>query len=171
MGEHSDIGPTSSPADWPLPQSEWGGPFDDDGPDTDDRDNDARCDSGVSDSGDVPPDHGLPDVSPVAGVGAEGLGPDPALERRTLLDLVMYAYDRTTSVGIRARLAEGLQAVGVDVLIPDGERFDPTRHEVGGTEPTDDPDRHDTVAETELAGFLDRGAVIREPVVVVYRLS
>ena len=94
----------------------------------------------------------------------------PHSERRALVDLVIYAYDRTTSAGIRARLAEGLGAVGVAVLNPDGEPFDPTRHEAGGTEPTADPERNGLVAETELAGFVDRGAVIRDPVVVVYRM-
>lgn len=94
----------------------------------------------------------------------------PAGERRALIDLVIYAYDRTMSAGIRARLAEGLEAVGVAVLNPDGEAFDPGRHEAGGTEATVDPARHGLVAETELAGFIDRGVVIRDPVVVVYRL-
>lgn len=92
-----------------------------------------------------------------------------AQERRTLRDLVLYAYDRTTSAGVRARLAEGLRTVGVEVVRPDGEPFDPGRYEAGGIEPTTEPDRHGTVAETEVAGFTDRGVVVREPVVVVFR--
>jgi hypothetical protein len=101
------------------------------------------------------------------------LRPPAALddERRALRDLVVYAYDRTTSAGVRARLAEGLRTVGVEVVAPDGEPFDPARHEAGGTEPTTDPDRHGTVAETEVVGLVDRGLVVRDPVVVVYRLS
>jgi hypothetical protein len=94
---------------------------------------------------------------------------DADAERRALVDLIIYAYDRTTSSGVRARLAEGLAVVGVDVVHPEGEAFDPSRFEAGGTEPTDDPERHGTVAETEIAGFTDRGSVIRDPVVVVYR--
>lgn len=95
---------------------------------------------------------------------------DLEADRRALRDLVIYAYDRTTSGGVRARLVEGLAAIDIQVVSPEGEPFDPARHEVGGTESTDDPGKHDTVAETELAGFTDHGTVIREPIVVVYRL-
>jgi hypothetical protein len=35
--------------------------------------------------------------------------------------------------------------------------------------PTDDPNRHGTVAETEVPGYADRGVVVRPPVVSVYR--
>lgn len=105
------------------------------------------------------------------GTGAAGSEPpaerDP--ERRQLIELLMYAWDRARSPGVWERLTEGLAAVGVTVLRPDGEPFDPNAHEVGGVEPTDDDALIDTVAETEVAGFADRGTVIREPVVVVYR--
>lgn len=90
-------------------------------------------------------------------------------ERRQLIELLMYAWDRARSPGVWERLTDGLAAVGVTVLRPDGEPFDPNAHEVGGIELTDDDALVDTVAETELAGFADRGVVIREPVVVVYR--
>jgi hypothetical protein len=98
--------------------------------------------------------------------------PDPAKlesERRQLIELLIYAWDRARSPGVWERLAAGLADIGVQVLRPDGEPFDPNAHEVGGTENTDDPAKIDTVAETEVAGFADRGVVIREPVVVVYR--
>jgi molecular chaperone GrpE len=94
-----------------------------------------------------------------------------ARERRVLLDLLIYAWDRAKSPGVWQRLATGLADIGVEVIRPDGLPFDPTAHEVGGVEPTTDPALHDTVAETELAGFADRGVVLREPIVVVYRLS
>jgi len=90
-------------------------------------------------------------------------------DRRALIDLVVYAYDRTSSPGVRARLAEGLQGVGVRTIQPDGEPFDATRHEAGGIEPTDDDALHDRIAETERAGFRDGDRVIRDPIVVVYR--
>lgn len=92
-------------------------------------------------------------------------------ERRQLIDLLIYAWDRARSPGVWERLTEGLAAVGVAVLRPDGEPFDAAMHEVGGVESTDDETRIDTVAETEVAGFADRGRMIREPVVVVYRRS
>jgi hypothetical protein len=94
---------------------------------------------------------------------------DLAEQRRALIDLVIYAYDRTTSTGVRARLADGLSRVGVQVVQPDGEPFDATRHEAGGVEPTDDDALHDRIAETERAGFRDRDRVIRDPTVVVYQ--
>ncbi|QNK82337.1 nucleotide exchange factor GrpE [Nakamurella sp. PAMC28650] len=95
---------------------------------------------------------------------------DPSVERRLLLDLLIYAWDRARSAGVWERLSVGLAGVGVEVVRPDGEVFDPIAHEAGGVEPTSDPLLHNTVAETESVGFLDRGRVIREPVVVVYRL-
>lgn len=102
-----------------------------------------------------------------ADAGAVTPAADP--ERRQLIELLMYAWDRARSPGVWERLTEGLAAVGVTVLRPDGEPFDPNAHEVGGVEPTADDALVDTVAETEVAGFADRGTVIREPVVVVYR--
>ena len=96
-------------------------------------------------------------------------GPDAADERRQLIDLLIYAWDRARSAGVWERLSVGLAQVGVEVIRPDGELFDPNSHEVGGVEPTSDPLLHNTVAETESVGFRDRGRLIREPVVVVYR--
>ena len=95
--------------------------------------------------------------------------PDLAAERRLLIDLLIYAWDRARSPGVWERLSAGLEQVGVEVIRPDGEPFDPASHEVGGVEPTTDPARHNTVAETEAVGFRDRGRLVREPVVVVYR--
>ncbi len=95
--------------------------------------------------------------------------PDSADERRQLIDLLIYAWDRARSAGVWERLTVGLAQVGVEVIRPDGESFDPNSHEVGGVEPTSDPLLHNTVAETESVGFRDRGRLIREPVVVVYR--
>ncbi len=95
--------------------------------------------------------------------------PDSVDERRQLIDLLIYAWDRARSAGVWERLSVGLAQIGVEVIRPDGELFDPNAHEVGGVEPTSDPLLHNTVAETESVGFRDRGRLIREPVVVVYR--
>lgn len=118
----------------------------------------------------------VPQVSAIVGgrrtdrpVAADGV--DLESERRQLIDLLIYAWDRARSPGVWERLTDGLAAVGVAVLRPDGEPFDAAMHEVGGVESTDDENRIDTVAETEVAGFADRGRVIREPVVVVFRRS
>lgn len=90
-------------------------------------------------------------------------------DRRALVALCLYAYDRAHSAAVAERIERGLADVGVTALRPDGERFDPRVHEAGGTRPTDDTELDGTVAETELAGFADRGTVLRAPVVTVYR--
>ena len=89
-------------------------------------------------------------------------------DRQALIDLVVYAYDRARSSGVQERLAAGLGELGVAVLRPDGERYDPARHEAAGIRPTDDSSLHQLVAETELVGFADRGRTVRDPVVVVF---
>jgi hypothetical protein len=94
---------------------------------------------------------------------------DQALaERRALVQLCLYALDRARSSGIVERIEEGLAGIGVTALRPDGERFDPARHEAGGTVPTDDASLDGVVAETEVVGFEDRGRTLRAPVVTVY---
>ena len=94
---------------------------------------------------------------------------DQALaERRALVQLCLYALDRARSAGVVERLEEGLAAIGVTALRPDGERFDPSRHEAGGTVPTRDASLDGVVAETEVVGFADRGRTLRAPVVTVY---
>ncbi len=92
-------------------------------------------------------------------------------ERDTLIELCLYALDRARSSGVAERLASGMDGVGVHLLRPDGERFDPSRHEAGGTLATDDPALDGLVAETEFPGFADRDRLVRPPVVTVYRAS
>ncbi|GAA0377846.1 hypothetical protein Acor_43800 [Acrocarpospora corrugata] len=66
-------------------------------------------------------------------------------------------------------LGAALAAAGISEVRPDGEPFDGERHEAVDTAPTDDPDAHDTIAETVRAGYLDGAEVLRVPQVVVYR--
>jgi hypothetical protein len=94
---------------------------------------------------------------------------DQALaERRTLVQLCLYALDRARSSGVAERIEEGLAAVGVTALRPDGQRFDSVYHEAGGTVTTEDEGLDGVVAETEVVGFSDRGQLLRPPVVTVY---
>jgi hypothetical protein len=127
-----------------------------------------------------------PRVGPQAGIAVDGLVsggdfpesvldpvPDPQLdqalhERRTLVQLCLYALDRARSPGVVERLEEGLAGVGVTALRPDGNRFDPAFHEAGGTVATTDETLDGVVAETEVVGFADRGEVLRVPIVTVY---
>jgi molecular chaperone GrpE len=89
-------------------------------------------------------------------------------ERKSLVQLCLYALDRARSSGVAERIEEGLAAVGVTALRPDGQRFDPAHHEAGGTVPTEDEALDGVVAETEVVGFSDRGEVLRVPIVTVY---
>jgi hypothetical protein len=91
-------------------------------------------------------------------------------DRRTLVELCLYALDRARSDGVAERIERGLAGVGVTPVRPVGEQFDPSRHEAAGTVPTDDPALAGTIAETELPGFADHGRLLRVPVVVVYAL-
>ena len=131
------------------------------------------AESSLIDADDVP---GVGDLPSSQNLGTATDQPDsgPDVDRLTadraaLIDLVIYAFDRARSPGVHERLTEGLAAVGVEVVRPDGLPYDPSSHEVGGVENTEDPALVDTIAETEMVGFTDSGTVLREPVVVVYR--
>jgi molecular chaperone GrpE len=89
-------------------------------------------------------------------------------DRQALIQMCLYALDRARSGGVVERLEEGLAAIGVQALRPDGERFDPARHEAGGAIPTDDPALDGVVAETEVTGFADHDRLLRAPIVMVY---
>ncbi|CAM3559311.1 nucleotide exchange factor GrpE [Stackebrandtia soli] len=90
-------------------------------------------------------------------------------ERRTLINTCIYVRDRATSQAIADKIGAGLQSVGVATVTPVGERFDPTRHEAGGTTPAPDPAHDGLIAVVETAGYTDRAAVLRSPIVTVYR--
>jgi molecular chaperone GrpE len=107
-----------------------------------------------------------PDAPPPT---AEALALDQALaERKSLVQLCLYALDRAKSPGVVERLEEGLAGVGVAAIRPEGVRFDPAHHEAGGTVATTDENLDGVVAETEVVGFSDRGDVLRVPIVTVY---
>jgi len=89
-------------------------------------------------------------------------------DRQALIQMCLYALDRARSGGVVERLEEGLATIGVQALRPDGERFDPARHEAGGAVPTEDPALEGLVAETEVTGFADHDRLLRAPIVTVY---
>ncbi|MEU7788689.1 nucleotide exchange factor GrpE [Amycolatopsis sp. NPDC049159] len=89
-------------------------------------------------------------------------------DRQALIQMCLYALDRARSGGVVERLEEGLAAIGVQALRPDGERFDPACHEAGGAVATEDPALEGIVAETEVTGFADHDRLLRAPIVTVY---
>jgi len=109
------------------------------------------------------------DVHPLQPVTTSLLDIERALaDRDALIQMCLYALDRARSGGVVERLEEGLAAIGVQALRPDGERFDPARHEAGGAVPTEDPALEGVVAETEVTGFADHDRLLRAPIVIVY---
>ena len=90
-------------------------------------------------------------------------------DREVLIQLCLYAVDRARSGGVAERLEQGLAGIGVTVVRPDGQRFDPALHEAGGAVLTDDPTLDGMVAETEVPGFTDREKPLRVPIVTVYQ--
>jgi hypothetical protein len=97
---------------------------------------------------------------------AEG-GPD----REALVEACIAYRDQIAErhPQLAGTLLEGLNRAGIREIVADGRRFDPRLHEAFGTEPTDQPDLHDTVAETVKHGYADGDRVIRVPQVAVYR--
>jgi molecular chaperone GrpE len=107
--------------------------------------------------------------APPPGTPETTVGLERALaDRQALIQMCLYALDRARSGGVVERLEEGLAAIGVQALRPDGQRFDPARHEAGGAIPTEDPALDGVVAETEVTGFADHDRLLRAPIVIVY---
>lgn len=90
-------------------------------------------------------------------------------ERRILVDTCIYVRDRATSQAIADKLGSGLTEAGIATLAPTGEHFDPTRHEAGGTTAAPDPSQDGIIAVVETVGYADRTAIVRNPIVTVYR--
>lgn len=90
-------------------------------------------------------------------------------ERSKMIDLLLYARDRVSSPAVATRMDDNLSQLGIDVIVPRvGDRFDPQQHEASATVLTDDPSRHGTIAEIELAGYADGDRLVRHPIVTVY---
>ncbi|WP_179956637.1 nucleotide exchange factor GrpE [Amycolatopsis anabasis] len=126
---------------------------------------------------------GEPGTDPDTGASKPGVEPVPALapagpgsleqalaDRQALIQLCLYALDRARSGGVVERIEQGLAGIGVTALRPDGQRFDPARHEAGGAVETEDAALDGVVAETEVVGFAEGDRLLRAPIVTVYTL-
>lgn len=99
--------------------------------------------------------------------------PDGDADRDVLVQACIELSDRLRDANpaLWRRLCRGLAAIGVETVVVDGQRFDPEAYDAVGREPTAEPARHLTVANTEFCGFTDRGRLLRRPEVVVYRME
>lgn len=90
-------------------------------------------------------------------------------ERAKMVELLLYARDRVSSPAVAARMDDNLTQLGIQVIAPEiGTRFDPQQHEASATVFTEDANLHGTIAEVELAGYLDGDQLVRHPIVTVY---
>ncbi|GAA3521730.1 nucleotide exchange factor GrpE [Actinocatenispora rupis] len=117
-------------------------------------------------------------TAPAVASAPPAAGGDPGLaqrleqaesERGSLVQTCVYVRDRATSKAIADTLGRALSDVGVTTVAPVGVRFDPAHHEAGGATPTRDPQQAGTIAAVEVPGYVDRGVVLRAPVVTVYK--
>jgi molecular chaperone GrpE (heat shock protein) len=91
-------------------------------------------------------------------------------ERLALIRACITVIDQVDSVMLREHLEDALSDVGVEPYEPDGERFDPERHDAVGRQPTDDPELDGLVATTQRPGYRDGALDVRMPEVIVWRL-
>jgi hypothetical protein len=110
-------------------------------------------------------------AGPPVGVLAPPVSAPPANagDRDQLVETLIYVRDRATSNALADRILRDLQTAGVSELRPAGEKFDPSRHEAGGSTETADAELDGRIAGVETPGYLDHGRVLRLPVVTVYR--
>ena len=69
--------------------------------------------------------------------------------------------------GGKAKLAKTLAGHGLEVIVPDGQVFDPALHEAVMTEPAATPEEDHTVARTFQVGYVFNGQLLRPARVVV----
>lgn len=90
-------------------------------------------------------------------------------DRSRLIDALIYVRDRATSQAIADRVREELRMVGVQEVSPVGAVFDPALHEAGGFVAAQQAVQDGTIAAVETVGYVDKGGVLRPPVVTVFR--
>lgn len=92
----------------------------------------------------------------------------PSLQQRDVLVRGLVDLLPRLPDGLVRQAEDALSTVGVRPVVPDGERVDPQRHHVVGTEPPVDEDRANTVARTIRPGYADGDRLVIHPKVVAY---
>jgi molecular chaperone GrpE len=91
----------------------------------------------------------------LARVIAQGPG---ALDAKTVLDAVEV---------VDKKMMKALAFAGLEILIPIGQRFDPTLHEAVSTVPAESPEADHLVAQVFQPGYVFRGQLLRPARVAV----
>lgn len=89
-----------------------------------------------------------------------------------LVDALIDMRDRLAeeNVSQSTRIGSVLTEAGVVTIDPTGEPFDPAKHQANPPPmPTDDLLADGRVAAVLKYGYIDRGRLLRLPIVVVYR--
>lgn len=90
-------------------------------------------------------------------------------DRAALVEACIWMRDRATSPALASQLDQTFRRVGVAAVDATGQRFDPAVHEAGSTVAAPGPAEDGIIARTESVGYIDRGRLLRHPVVTVYR--
>jgi hypothetical protein len=90
-------------------------------------------------------------------------------DRDTLVDAWIGIGDELAGTPLARRVDHVLASVGVERIDPVGQPFDPKEHAAEERVATDDPSKHNVIAATVHAGYVDGGRTIRLPKVAVYR--
>jgi hypothetical protein len=123
-----------------------------------------------------------PAVPPLAPAPPAGTGPIPvgqlaeparaaqaSADRTVLVDACIWMRDRATSPALAQHLDGAFNRVGVSQVDATGQRFDPSVHEAGSVIAAGSPAEDGIIARTETPGYIDRGRLLRHPIVTVYR--
>ncbi|MCD0442758.1 nucleotide exchange factor GrpE [Glycomyces sp. A-F 0318] len=115
--------------------------------------------------------------APAAGTGNIPVGQlaEPArtaqstADRTVLVEACIWMRDRATSPALAQHLDGAFAKVGVAQVDATGQRFDPAVHEAGSVIAATNPAEDGIIARTETPGYLDRGRLLRHPIVTVFR--
>jgi hypothetical protein len=90
-------------------------------------------------------------------------------DRTVLVEACIWMRDRATSPALAQHLDGAFAKVGVAPVDATGQRFDPAVHEAGSVIAASSPGEDGIIARTETPGYLDRGRLLRHPIVTVFR--
>jgi len=106
---------------------------------------------------------------PVAQLAEPARAAQSMADRTVLVDACIWMRDRATSPALAQHLDGAFTRVGVAQVDATGQRFDPAVHEAGSVIAATNPAEDGIIARTETPGYIDRGRLLRHPIVTVFR--